>query len=300
MSAFIHRLANLIEDPPPTYVFELSPAGIAMGKRVAKAQPEISFHAFPEETLRVSPVADNVLNPAVLERCVREIAPPNGTRRREAALILPDYCARVALLDFDSFPSQEAEQQSLVRFRLKKSVPFDLDAASVSFQIRDKPGKKLKEVLVAAASHEIVARYDAPFRAAGFHTGLITTSMLASMDLLPRTGLHLAVKLSGGLLSVAVCEGRSPRLLRCLELPERNMQEIMGVLYPTMAYAEDELPQRPGAIHAAGFGAGLEELRIECEREFGIPVEPLRSLWGPANGNTCGLLGFLQASGEKA
>ncbi|MBM3812871.1 MAG: hypothetical protein FJW20_14695 [Acidimicrobiia bacterium] len=296
----LDALRNLVEDPPPLYAFEISANGIARAKQPWKKgqPPELSFLRFDEEAVTVSPVKDNVLRPDVLERMVRELAPPNGARRpREAALILPDYCARVALLDFESFPTQPAEQISLVRFRLKKTVPFDLEAAAVSYQARPSKTEKKVEVLVAAAAMEIVARYEAPFRAAGLTTGFTTTSMLAAMDLLPAEGLHMAAKLTGQTLTVAVCEGRFPRLLRCLELPELNLREVMAVLFPTVAYAEDELPQKPSRMYAAGFGPAAEDLRRECERELGLEVEPMRSAWGQPGENNTGLLGFLQGVG---
>src|SRR5207244_3377183 len=83
------------------------------------------------------------------EAAVRRLAPTNG-KRREAALILPDYCARVAVLDFDSFPADPKEQLSLVRFRLKKSVPFDVDSAAVGYWAQPAAGGK-QDVVAAVA-----------------------------------------------------------------------------------------------------------------------------------------------------
>ena len=58
-----------------------------------------------------------------------------------AVLILPDFCARVAVLEFDSFPTDPKEQLSLVRFRMKRSVPFDVESAAVSFHPTDGEGQ---------------------------------------------------------------------------------------------------------------------------------------------------------------
>jgi hypothetical protein len=38
---------------------------------------------------------------------------------------------------------------------------------------------------------------------AGYQTGFVTTSMLAALDLLPRTGLQVCAKISGQTMSVA-------------------------------------------------------------------------------------------------
>ena len=89
------------------------------------------------------------------------------------ALILPDYCTRLAVLDFDSFPSDAAQQLSLIRFRLKRSVPFDVESAAISYWAQPAADKKM-DVVAAVAPLEIVSRYEAPFRAAGMLPGLVT------------------------------------------------------------------------------------------------------------------------------
>ena len=88
------NLTALFNDPPPSYAFEISEAGIASAD-IAKA-PHTSFHALSSGTISVSPLRDNLLMPDELAAAVRGIAPVNGNRkRRDAALILPDNCARI-------------------------------------------------------------------------------------------------------------------------------------------------------------------------------------------------------------
>lgn len=291
------RLRRWVDEPPPEFAFELSPAGIAWARH-AKAL-RTGFEPLEPGVLVVSPLHDNVARPDALIERIRALAPPNGRpRRRTAALILPDYCARVAVLDFDAFPSDPAEQLSLVRFRIKKSIPFDLESARVSYQVQAS-GKK-HQVVVAVAALEIVARYEAGFRAAGFEPGLVTTSSLAALALLGRDGSRVLAKLSGETLAVSVVEGESLRLVRCVELPEVSVPEVMAVLYPTFAYIEDELARRPQALLVCGFGPMSEEIAGPIEREFGVEVRPLRSRLGAPDQTNAGLLGYLESLGEKA
>ncbi len=173
----------------------------------------MGFQAIEPDVLAISPLKDNVVRPEPFFSQVKAIAPPNGKNRRPAALILPDYCARVAVLDFDSFPSDRTQQLSLVRFRMKKSIPFDLESARVSYQVQSaRGGSKKHEVVAAVVLLEIVARYEAAFRQAGFEPGIVTTSTLAALGLLDGGGVRLLAKLSGSVLSVAVTEGRDLRL----------------------------------------------------------------------------------------
>lgn len=291
--SFLDQLRGLVDDPAPAYAFEISSEGIAWAARLSRRRPpSINFEPFQTEVVAVSPVKDNIADPETFARQVAALHPANGNkRRRDAALILPDYSTRIAVLDFDQFPSDRNEQTALVRFRMNKTVPFDLETAAVNFQMQKSAGKKF-EVLVAAAAIEIVAKYEAPFRAAGYAPGFATTSVLAMMDLLPAQGLNVAVKLAGRTLTVAVCEGRQPKLVRCVEIDSGAASEVMAVMIPTFAYAEDQLGRRPDRIAVCGLA---EDFAVACEAELGAPVEPLRSAWGPAHPNNAGLLGWLQA-----
>src|SRR5581483_8274420 len=98
--------ANLLQDPPPTHAFELSEEGLAFAPVGEPARAQ--FARFEPGVLVVSPVHDNVQQPQTVVEHIQALAPGNG-RKRRAALIVPDYCARVAVLDFDTFPSNPEE-----------------------------------------------------------------------------------------------------------------------------------------------------------------------------------------------
>src|SRR5579864_2529808 len=140
-------LANLLKDPPPAYAFELSEAGIAFARVAEPAQ--VNFTPLEAGVLLVSPAHDNLHQPQVVQERIHALAPPNGHRKRRAALILPDYCARVAVLDFDNFPTDQNQQVALLRFRMKKSVPFDVDSAVVSYAVQARGAGAKVEVLAA-------------------------------------------------------------------------------------------------------------------------------------------------------
>ncbi len=107
-------LASFLQDPPPGYAFELSEAGIAFARVGEPAQ--VNFIPFQTGVLQVSPAHDNIHQPQVVQDKIHSLAPPNGHRKRRAALILPDYCARVAVLDFDTFPTDPQEQARSAAF----------------------------------------------------------------------------------------------------------------------------------------------------------------------------------------
>lgn len=279
---FLGRFSALVKDPAPSLVFELSEAGIAYARA---GQP--GFEPFPEGTLRVSPLEDNLLRTDVVSALVGKIAgPANSRKRRPATVILPDYAARVSVLDFDSFPSSQEEQAPLVRFRVKKTVPFDIDAAAVSYFPQPVSGSKKVEVVAVTVALEIVARYEALFRNANLHPGEVTTATLAALNLHRESGTAVIAKLAGKVLTVAVTSHGRLKLFRCLALDEASNDEILAVLQPTFAYVEDELGEKTAKIVISGF--------TQPPQGLDIPVEPLRSSFGTPGGYNAGLLGYLE------
>jgi type IV pilus assembly protein PilM len=287
-------LADILKDPPPGYAFELSESGIACAK--IGAVPQVNFQPFEEGVLSISPVHDNVQKPELLKQQIESLAPANGSRKRRAALILPDYCARVAVLDFDAFPSAPEEQRALLRFRLRKTLPFDVESARMSYFAQPHPAAKGKiEVLTAVLASEIVMRYEGPFRSAGFLPGFVTTSALAMLNILEPDGVTLVVKLSGHTLTALVLDGSVVKLTRCVEIANDSREEMESVILPTLAYIEDELATTPERILLCGLGIHGDRLAPEWGHEWKVPVEILRSRYGSPGPTNAGLLGYLES-----
>jgi type IV pilus assembly protein PilM len=282
-----NALLKLIQDPPPDYIFELSEAGIAY-VRPGMAQP--AFEPLEPGVIAPSPVSDNVLKADVLADKVRSLTgAASGRKRGRAVLILPDFCARVAVLEFDTFPTDPKEQHSLVRFRMKRSVPFDVESAVVSYFPQTAKGKGT-EVVVVAAALEIVARYEAPFRAAGLHPGIVTTSGIAMLELERRSDISVIARMNGRVLTVVVQQGGAVKLVRTVELTEVTHEEIMGVMFPTLAFIEDQYRTKPARLLFCGMGD------VEgWEADLGTPVEILHSRFGTPNQTNAGLHGYLQS-----
>ena len=282
--SFLNQITRLIKDPPPNHLFELSEAGLAFAQG-----GQTGFQAFEPGTLVPSPVEDNVLRADAILSTIQKLSPASGAKkRRPAAVILPDYAARVTVLDFDSFPAAVEEQASLVRFRVKKTIPFDIDSAAVSYFVQPAPaGQKKVDVLAVTVALEVIARYEALFRTAGFHPGVVTTATIAALNLYKADGISVLAKLSGRALTVAVISGSAIKLFRCVQMEEASADEILAVLHPTFAYVEDELKQPVGKLILCGIPVEIAA-GLRCESDV------LRSRFGAAGPFNAGLLGYLE------
>lgn len=288
--SLLNRISKLVQDPPPSIVLEFSEAGIAYS-----VGGETGFAVLEPGALVPSPTQDNIHRADVLSGLLSRVIPASEAKKTQpAVVILPDYAVRISVLDFDSFPSAPDEQLSLIRFRLKKTLPFDVEAAVVSYFVQGPPKKDAKaggkvEVVAATVALEVLARYEALCRAAHLHPGEITTSALAVLSLCDAAGAVVIAKLAGRTLTVMVVVDHKLKLFRCIEMEGTTELDVLSVLQPTLAYVEDELSSPGCRLILCGFanGAlpGLERSR-----------EALRSGAGQLHAFNAGLLGYLEGA----
>ena len=101
-------------------------------------------------------------------------------RGRDVTLVVPDAAARVLLVDFDELPAKASEALPVVRFRLKKLLPFDADDAAVSYQVMTET-RGATQVLAVAMQRETLAEYESMVREAGYEPGTVLPSTLAAL-----------------------------------------------------------------------------------------------------------------------
>lgn len=285
-------LKSILLDPPPGMAFELSEAGIAAAR--IGPRTELDFQALPPGVISVSPLHDNVLDEGAFTSAVKALASSHAARKgKDAALILPDFATRTTVLDFDMLPAEAEEQLALIRFRLKRSVPFDVESATVSYWAQ--PSGKRIEVVVVMTPLEIVSRFEAPFRAAGLNPGLVTTSALAALELAPEAGLSMIAKVTGRAMTLVVRDKATLKLIRCVELPSGDLDDMVAVLAPTFVYMEDNLGGRAEKLLLCGFGHRADDAQRVFHQELGVEVELLRSPLGVPGEHNAGLLGYLRS-----
>ena len=149
---------------------------------------------------------------------IRKALEAVGQRGRDVTLIVPDGAVRVLLLDFDALPSKPAEALPVVRFRLKKLVPFDVDHAAVSYQVMSSARDSI-QLLAIAMPADLLSEYEAVVRDAGFEPGAVLPSTLAAL-----AGLHdtdrasLVVNACADVVTTAIVRAGALLLHRTVDL----------------------------------------------------------------------------------
>lgn len=255
-----------------------------------------------ERGAMASPSAPNLLKPHLYVNALSEVSPVPPGKHPTAGLVIPDYAVRMAVIDLEEFPSAEQDRMALLRFRLRKTVPFHIDEAQLSYSVQVSEPKRI-EVLTIAIAKPILAEYEALVKEAGYRVGLVVPSSIATLPLCAgdERGLTVVAKTAGSTLSVMLLDGGRVRLVRCLDLAisgeEVAISEertVLPLLQQTLAYAEDQIGQPISRLLLCGFGTDTDSLGRQAQKEFKINYAPLRSKFGAPSQSNAGLLGLLE------
>jgi type IV pilus assembly protein PilM len=271
-------LTRWLSDPPPSLVFEITEAGVSLARLGPRSRlPEtVVFSPLAPGAVEASPIRENVRDAEELDRALRQALEQVGPlrKKKEAALLLPDNCARMTVLEFESLPGDARERLSLLRWRLKKAVPFDSDTASLAYHVQRPAGSKSICVLITVSPSEVIGPYEAAVRRLGLAPGFVSTSAAAALNLVVEQGVTMLAKLGGHVLTLMVIDQGSVRLVRTLEsasgdLSEDALREMAADLYPTFVYVADNLGAPVSRLVLAGFGSNLGAATEVFRRELG-------------------------------
>lgn len=250
-----HRLRSGIEIAADRVV-------AARASQTGAAVETIVSRTLPSGSVAPSLTTTNVHDRGALVTAVREALGSAGVKGRDIAVVLPDAATRISLLDFDVLPESRADAEGVVRFRLKKSLPFDVEQASVSYEaLRSDTGVK---VVAAVALRSVIDEYESVVREAGFVPGAVVPSMAAALGAVNASQPTLVVKVDPTTVSIAVVHNDELMLFRTIELsPESTAEQIADDVYPALVFYEDTYHTRVerlivGGVNAATVTAALE------------------------------------------
>lgn len=204
-------------------------------------------------------------------------------RPRRIALVVPDLVAKVSLVRFEQVPARAQDLDQLVRWQVKKTAPFPIEEAQVTYQagLRALDGQ---EFLVSLARRDVVAEYEGLCAEAGSQAGVVDlatfnviNAVLASAQgsSVPMTGDWLLVNAAPEYASLAILRG--PDVIFFRNRPAESDGSLLDVVHQAAMYYEDRL-QGSGFGHlvlagASNVPADLDDLRRGLEARFGAPID---------------------------
>jgi type IV pilus assembly protein PilM len=300
----------------PRLAVELRPEGIVAAKAedATAVLTAVAQAPLPDGVFAIGLKAGNFIDRVGVVAGLREaldaVAGRANDRNRNVTIIVPDATVRVLLLEFDTLPTKPVEALAVVRFRLKKLLPFDSDHAAVSYQIMSSEKSSVR-VLAVAMPREVLEEYESIVAEAGYRPGAVIPSTLAALaGLDEQQSAVLIVNAGQGGITTAIVRAGVLLLHRSLELEnevsaseemggqdlrsgmgyESTIQarvlasveaamtgrEIAQAVNVAAAYFEDNLGHAPEVIFSAG-PLGAEGLRATLE-ENGFERSGVREL----------------------
>src|SRR3954453_2329072 len=117
--------------PRPRLACEITAESV-IAARASETGGSVELHTMrmlPTGSVLPSLKDTNVLEPAALANAITDALRTVGGRSRDVTAILPDAAVPPVLLDFDSLPADPKDAAGVVRFRMRKALPFDVDKA---------------------------------------------------------------------------------------------------------------------------------------------------------------------------
>ena len=255
-----HFSLSLRDAPAPLAALELSAqrvSGAVLEVRGGRAQVAVHAQApLPEGALTPALNAPNVADRDAVLAAVRQVLQELG-RPRRVGLVIPDPVAKVSLVRLQQVPARAHDLDQVIRWQVRKSAPFSIDEAQVSYV----PGLQTAdghEFIVSMARRDVVQSYEEVCTAAGTHAGIIDLSTFNVANAVFATGVPdgdwLLVNVSADLTSVAIFRGATLVVFRSRGADADG--SLADLVHQTAMYYEDRLG-----------GAGLQRV-LQC----GVPT----------------------------
>ena len=217
----------------------------------------------------------NIRDRTTVFQTVRDALDSVAGRSREVVAVLPDAAVRVVLLDFEALPSNRQEAEAVVRFRLKKSLPFDVDKAKVSYHAHASNGGV--RAVAAVALNTIIEEYESVIREAGYVPGVVLPSMLAALGSAQADRPTLVVKVDERTTSIAILDRHQVLLFRTLENLQGSAvtgERLAEDVYPSLVFFQDTYKLDIAQIFVAGL-PGVHDAGPALKAQTGAEVREL-------------------------
>lgn len=261
----------------PSLACEITPSRVITARASRKAQnlEMITSRRLAEGTLKPAMSGSNIVDNSALVNAIGSALGAVGGNSRDVIAVLPDAAIRVLLLEFETLPAKPSEAEGVVRFRLKKALPFDVEQAALSYEARQVD--KSVQVVAAISPREVVEEYEAAFRAAGYSVGVVLPSSLAALGLVEGQSPTLMLKVDPHSITVAAAQHEELRLMRTLDNPQGEQvsaSELAEAVLPSIMFFEDTFGARIERVLVTG-AASIQELGPMLHEHTGARVEEL-------------------------
>jgi len=285
-------LASWLASPPLEAALEISPAAVSVAVLGGRSSnPVVQGYAvepLPPGAVTPSLTSTNIADPDAVARALDSACQSLGLKPKRVALVIPDVAAKVSLVRFDQTPTRRDDLNQLIRWQVKKSTPFPVDDACLTYTAGAHQAVG-GEFVVVVARRETIREYEGVCERIGIEAGLVDIATFAVINLflssnLGTAGDWLVVHMRPEYTSVAIL--RRDDVLFFRNRVEGDAEAMEDVVHQTAMYYQDRLEGRGfSRILLGGIGRLQGEVdlaRRNLEARMGTVVEPIDPTRGAA------------------
>src|SRR6266540_3197049 len=116
--------------------------------------------SFPPDTLKLSMREENIKNPAVFVSTIRDSYLKLLTGTSRISVSLPDSIGHIVLLDLETRFRAREEGAEMIRWKLKKNFPIDVNELHLDFQVLQERESGEVSTLVSLVSRQVIHQYE--------------------------------------------------------------------------------------------------------------------------------------------
>jgi type IV pilus assembly protein PilM len=277
-------LASWLASPPPDAAIEIASERVSAAV-VASRGGRLVVTGHASEPLAHGVVVPSLTTANVTDRtavvdALRRVIERLGMRPRRVALVIPDTAVKVSLLRFERVPPRRDDLEQLVRWQVRKSAPFPVEEACVSYTAGAHGADGSREFVVALAREDVIRDYEGVCESAGIYAGLVDAATLSLLNLFfaaaeRPSGDWLLVHVRPEYTSIAIA--RDAELIFYRNRAEGDEATLPDLVHQTAMYYEDRLSGQGFArvlLAGSGGSAGaMEAARHSLQDRLGVGVE---------------------------
>ena len=276
-------LPTWLSTRPPDATVEIAAGHVSVAVMTVRAgAPVVTAHGaepLPAGAVVPALAAANIVDGAAVSAALGSVFERLSIRPRRVALVIPDCAAKLSLVGFDKIPARRDDLDQLVRWQVRKSIPFPIEDAVVSYSAGANSTHGRAEFLVSIARRSVVAEYERVCESAGAQAGLVDVATICLVNMylggasVP-DGDWLLVHVRRDSMAIVIMRGGDLIFFRHRE---GDQESVADLVQQTAMYYEDRLSGGRFTrvlVGGRGHDAGaVDTVRSSLEERLGVTVE---------------------------
>jgi type IV pilus assembly protein PilM len=257
-SSFLETWNHLFKEPVyPNVGIEMNSDSIRLAVvRARKGKIDVDHMdsvSLPPGAVQVSPFKPNIVELEPVAEALKDLWSRNRSRSPKVCLLVQDRAALAFPVTLESAPANSEECLELLRFKLKKSIPFRTEDAQISYFLDSGASDYHSTNLwVTVMNSQVLQQYEEVIHSVtGSECGLVDLATFNFMNLahseIRKNGWdqedHLYVNLNRDYISLAITQKEKLMFFRSREMERHNglIEEAMNEIHPAMMFHLDKL-----------------------------------------------------------